>query len=255
MFILLNETLQNIRARLQINNIQAVNERNTERVFVAPILQAIDWNIFNLNDVVAEYDPNLKQGSTVTYALCSDGEPLLLVEVLPLFSDVTNKRAYAKVLNTLKLSKASYLAITNGVHWLVYNKDLRTILYIDIKQDKADTKLGLLRKSSLKEGILEEYIISNPIDKEKIFVRKELKARGYRLSDKTHKRLNELKRKITAYRQIKDQDISVSLIMECVLEEFLNNEEKFNYKEIPNETILKARIQEVFENNAGGEDQ
>lgn len=253
MFILLNETLQNIRLRLQVNNIQAVNVRNTERVFVAPVLQAIGWNIFNLNDVVAEYDVGIKQSSIITYALCNVNRPLFLVEVLPLFSDVTNKRAYAKVLKTLQLSDADYLAITNGVHWVIYNKDLKAILYIDINLDEADTKLNLLSKGSLKEGILEEYILSNPIDKEEVFSRKELKARGYRLTDNTHKRLNELRRKITAYRQIKYQDISVSLIMECVLDEFLNNLDRFDYNEIPNETILKARIKKVFEGNLGGE--
>ncbi len=247
MFILLNETLQNIRTRLQLNNIQGVNVRNTDRVFVAPILQAIGWNMTNLNDVVAEYSVvEAKNSSVVTYALCSNSTPLLLVEVLPLFSDVTNKKLYNKVITAFKNSKAEYLSITNGVQWLLYNKGLQAVLYIDLKNEESTNKLGLLQKTSIQEGVLENYFTNNPLDEEMLFKTRQLKARGYRLSEETHRELNELKKQINATREVKTEDISVSLLMECILKEFLNNLDKFNHKEITNEVILQKKIKEVF---------
>ena len=42
----------------------------------------------------------------------------------------------------------------------------------------------------------------------------------------------------------RDEEISVSLIMECVLSEFLKKD--FNHKEIANETILRSRIKEIL---------
>lgn len=246
---MLQEIIEAINLRLQSNNIQGLNVRNTDRVFVSPILDVIGWNMTNLNDVMADYDPKVKQGAMITYALCSNNKPLLLVEVLPLFSDISKKKSYNKVLTTFKNSDAKYLCITNGIEWLVYDKNTIPLLYVDVRSDSADTKFRLLQKTSLQNGLLEEYAQNNPIKENEIFKRKELVARGYKLSEETHKGLNELKKKINAYRGVKDQEISVSILMEYILEEFLNRIDRFNYKDISNEAILKKRIKEVFDNN------
>jgi len=241
---MLEETLQSISARLQISPNQVLNARDTERAFVTPILQAIGWNQTNLSDVIVGYS-GVDQGSVVTYALC-DGQPMLLVDVLPLYSALSQTRKTNKVVTTFKGSPAEYLALANGANWAVYNKQMELILYINVRSKEAKEQLLLLQKSALRDGLLKEYAAQNKIDKNDVFGKQELKARGYKLSEHTHVKLAHLKKIITANRELKTQDISVSLIIEAVLEEFIDRLDHFNYKEIPNETVLKKRVKEVF---------
>ncbi len=238
------DTLITLCATLKATN-TGLNERNTDRAFVSPVLESIGWNLSNLNEVVADYKPmGLKQGSDISYALFAQLLPILLVDIRPLYSDLS--QLPPKISATAKASPSNYLVSTNGVQWNLYNVEGNPVLKlaIDIRDSDAHDKLQLISKENIISGLLEKFIIELPVPNNSVdeIV---LKNRGYKVSDKTHDALNKLRIKIMTSRSVKDQEITNSMIVELLLDLFLENSQmNFSYVEISNQTILRQRIQE-----------
>jgi hypothetical protein len=240
------DVLTTVCATLKATN-TGLNERNTDRAFISPILESIGWNLSNLNEVVADYKPmGLKQGSEISYAMFAQLLPILLVDIRPLYSDMS--QLPPKISATAKASPAKYLASTNGVFWNLYNVEGTPVLklVIDIRDNDAQDKLQLLSKENIVSGLLENFINELPVANNSVDVIV-LKNRGYKVSDKTHDGLNKLRIKIMTSRSVKDQEITNSMMVELLLDLFLENSQtNFNYMEISNQTILKQRIQECL---------
>ncbi|MDD3363392.1 MAG: hypothetical protein PHZ03_00265 [Syntrophomonas sp.] len=243
---MIRETLITLSATLKAAN-TGLNERNTDRAFVSPVLESIGWNLSNLSEVVADYKPmGLKQGSEISYALFAQLLPILLVDIRPLYSDLS--QVLPKISATAKASPSKYLVSTNGVQWNLYNIEGNPVLKmtIDIRDNDAQDKLQLMSKESIISGLLEKYINELPVPNISVdeIV---LKNRGYKVSDKTHDALNKLRIKIMTSRSVKDQEITNSMIVELLLDLFLENSPtNFSHMEISNQTILRQRIQECL---------
>jgi len=247
---MLSETLNTLRTRLVVNNISALDERNTSRVFVEPVLEAIGWNLSHLDEAVLGYSiKGLAQSSEIYFALNAGGVPLLLVDVRPVFSDLSKETALAKTFTTAKNSPARYLAISNGIDWRVYEKTpdkMNLVIVTSVRDDDNENKLTLLNKDAIREGLLERYVLDNPIS---VIEKEPVKSRGYQVSDSVHMGLESLRKQIVLNRDIKDQEISNSLIVQTVLSIFLDSISDFDYNEISNAVILHKRIIESFENH------
>ncbi|MDD4549673.1 MAG: hypothetical protein PHT79_07955 [Syntrophomonadaceae bacterium] len=244
---MLNEVLSRLQKVLNSDNIKGLDERNTERVFVAPILTAIGWNLFNIEETYTGYSPGSPQGPDVSYAFFDEQKPLLLVEIRPLYSDIFDKKITAKALKIAGKTPAKALAITNGVKWGIFilEEENKLVAVTSIFEETAAEMLAMLTRDNIKNGQLDEYALKNP-PTEIPATYPEIKARGYKVTDKTHKNLIQVKNKIMTSRKVKDQDISHSNIVETLLEVFYDTLDNFDYSEISNNIILKKHMEEAF---------
>lgn len=252
---MLRETLDIIKKRLQSTNLSGFNERNTDRVFVSPVLEALGWDLSRLDEVLAAYSiKGLEDGTEISYAFFAENSTLLLVEIRPLFSDLSRVSSFARAFVTARESPARFLVVTNGVNWNIYDvsanlEHASLIIQIDIRKSSAEESITLLTRSNIRQGGLDKYITENPYIDSKNNRDKLLKNRGYRVSDFCHDSVNRLRTQIMTNRDVKDQDITNSAIVENILQVFFESAELFNYNEISNEVILKMRIEEAFHRN------
>ncbi|MEO1278551.1 MAG: type I restriction endonuclease, partial [Planctomycetota bacterium] len=71
------------RAKDVVSHVQT--EEATKTALVMPFLQALGYDVFNPHEVVPEFvaDVGIKKGEKVDYAVCRDGQPIILFECKP----------------------------------------------------------------------------------------------------------------------------------------------------------------------------
>jgi hypothetical protein len=248
---LLNDTLKNLRASLKAFNLAGMDISNTDRVFVAPVLNQLGWAMSDISETVSGYSIDETLPS-ISYAFFSEGQPIFLVDTKPLLSDMDTPK---KLFQAAEQSPVQYLAISNGARWYIYNVETekRLALIIDIENESAEEKLNLLSKTNIKNKFLEQYLQSNPVPVQES-PKTELKTRGYGTSDETHHRLVVFRRNVgTSVGKYKGEPINNSVICEALLQVFLDAADKgFDYANITNRAILKGRIIDCLLKNLAG---
>ena len=245
----LTNTINIVKNKIKNQNLAGLNERNTDRVFITPIMEAIGWDLSNLGEVTEGYRPdNTPQASEITYAFSYGQNILLLLEIKPLFSPLNDIKGLSKVFFTAKNSSAKILGVTNGYDWIIYQTDTepaQPILITNLDDSDVEMKLSLLSKEKLIAGdIFNSYQEIVPVtnlndDCKRI-------QRGYKVTNETHDTIVKLKNQIMSSRLVCDQQISNNSIVENLLEVFFASLKHFNSKEISNETILKRRMEEAL---------
>lgn len=93
----------------------ALTEEATKTSVILPLLQALGFDIFNLNEVTPEYvaDVGLKKGEKVDFALRIDGRPQILVEVKPISMPLGNAQ-FSQLYRYFAVSGARLAILTNG---------------------------------------------------------------------------------------------------------------------------------------------
>lgn len=68
-----------IRAKMGKLNL---NEEQTKTYFIMPLFMALGYDVFSMDEFIPEYtaDFGVKQGEKVDYAICINGQPIVLVE-------------------------------------------------------------------------------------------------------------------------------------------------------------------------------
>ena len=72
---LLSEKIISSKERIQ-------TEEATKNAFIMPFIQHLGYDVFDPNEVIPEYitDIGTKKGEKIDYAICKDGNPLILIE-------------------------------------------------------------------------------------------------------------------------------------------------------------------------------
>src|SRR5215212_838668 len=88
-----DETVRALRARIaQARGRSAgVNEENTKRVLITPLLEALGWDVFDLDEVQNEYRTK-PQDNPVDYAMFLRRSPCLFFEAKALGQAVNDRR-------------------------------------------------------------------------------------------------------------------------------------------------------------------
>lgn len=97
-----------------------VNESNTIRALVTPMIEALGWPIHDLDEVQSEYR-HKSSDNPVDFALLIDGTPNLFVEVKSLDKDLDDRKWIVQTLNYANTCNVEWAALTNGREWRVYN--------------------------------------------------------------------------------------------------------------------------------------
>ncbi|ADT85214.1 type I restriction endonuclease [Thermococcus barophilus] len=148
------------------------NEEATKQHLVLPILSALEWDIFNPEDVIPEV--STEEGGRVDYALYINGECIAYVEAKSLGVNIISDHNALSQLGKYCFSDGVQLGIlTNGIQWVVINafepkKKLRDrlLIVIDLKRlplEESIKRLSWLSKEKIKNvANIQERLVEIP---------------------------------------------------------------------------------------------
>lgn len=157
--------LKNFSERISHLRENITTEEATKTSTVLPFFQLLGYDVFNPLEFVPEYtaDTGTKKGEKVDYAIMQNNEPIMIIEVKPINSDLNTKHLN-QLFRYFTVTKARFGVLTNGIVYKFYsdldepNKmDMAPFLEInllDIKEDSVN-ELSKFKKSNFDiKGIL-----------------------------------------------------------------------------------------------------
>ncbi|TCT23350.1 hypothetical protein EDD68_10764 [Melghiribacillus thermohalophilus] len=158
------ERMKSLSKRLEEVKDTIVTEEATKTSIVMPFFQILGYDVFNPAEFIPEYtaDVGIKKGEKVDYAIMSDGDPVILIEVKAINEKL--ERHDSQLFRYFGTTPAKFAILTNGITYRFYT-DLE-------EQNKMDSspffEFNLL---DLKDSHLQELakFKKDSFDLEKIF--------------------------------------------------------------------------------------
>ena len=128
-------------------------EEATKTSIVLPFFQLLGYDVFNPLEFVPEYtaDAGTKKGEKVDYAILKNNEPIIIIEVKTINTELNNKHIN-QLFRYFSVTKARFGILTNGTTYKFYsdleepNKmDMVPFLEIDLTNLNKDTVNELLK--------------------------------------------------------------------------------------------------------------
>lgn len=109
------ETINKLSALIADRAHLVENEEAVKMSLVAPVLQALGYDVFNPMEVVPEYycDIGIKKGEKVDYAICDNNEPILLIECKGVNKDLNEH--ISQLYRYYTTTSARIAILTNGL--------------------------------------------------------------------------------------------------------------------------------------------
>ncbi|MBF0185921.1 MAG: type I restriction enzyme HsdR N-terminal domain-containing protein, partial [Magnetococcales bacterium] len=131
--------------REQINKIQdrgaQIGEEDTKRVLITPLLQALQWNVLDLDEVRNEFRSQ-PQDNPVDYALFLNRTPCLLLEAKSINHSIDERKWLSQIVGYAATAGVEWCVLTNGDEYRFYNAhapvDVEHKLFKKIAISKAD---------------------------------------------------------------------------------------------------------------------
>ncbi len=116
------EAIGRVRQRIaQIRDRKGtIGEQNTKAVLIEPIIEALGWDLRDLEEVVREYR-GTTQDNPVDYALLLRRSPLLFIEAKDLGSDLTDRRWVSQIMGYATVVGVEWCVLTDGNEYGIYN--------------------------------------------------------------------------------------------------------------------------------------
>ncbi len=140
-----------------------VGEQNTKSVLIEPMLSALGWNVWDLNEVSREYR-HKSQDNPVDYALLLDHSPCLFVEAKALGTALRDRRLASQSIAYAATVGVEWCVLTDGDEYRIYNAhapvDVDEKLFRTVTISKAATAddtvdiISLLSKNKMAENQL-----------------------------------------------------------------------------------------------------
>lgn len=101
---------------------QRMNEAMTKTALVMPFLQSLGYDVFNQNEVAAEYtsDYGTKKGEKIDFAILRDGAPVMLIECKPLDAILDTGKC-SQLFRYFSTHPARMGILTNGQKYLFFS--------------------------------------------------------------------------------------------------------------------------------------
>ncbi|WP_141401347.1 DUF5655 domain-containing protein [Ornithinimicrobium cerasi] len=140
------------------------NEANTKAFVIEPVLQALGWNLHDID--VVEREVQVFDGTFLDYALSVSGSPKLYVEAKGLNEKLDDKKFIAQTINYANNDGVVWCVLTNGIRYRVFktnepvSMEQKLLFEVDLRDDKqplADRvrQLGNLGRGSVADGGLD----------------------------------------------------------------------------------------------------
>lgn len=109
------EKIEALAARSKAAERQAMTEEATKTAVVMPFLQALGFDVFNLDEIVPEFcaDVGIKKGEKVDYAVKIDGRISMLIEAKPINTKLGDAQ-YSQLFRYFTVTDARLAILTNG---------------------------------------------------------------------------------------------------------------------------------------------
>lgn len=110
-----SEKMESIASRSKAAERQALTEEATKTSVIMPLIQALGFDVFSLDEVVPEFttDVGTKKGEKVDYALKIDGKIAMLVEAKPISAKLGDAQ-YTQLFRYFTVTDARLAILTNG---------------------------------------------------------------------------------------------------------------------------------------------
>ncbi|QQE13043.1 type I restriction enzyme HsdR N-terminal domain-containing protein [Planctomycetota bacterium] len=120
------DRIADISKRLNANKDLLTTEEATKNALVMPFLAALEYDVFNPQEVVPEFvaDVGIKKGEKVDYAIVIDGKPMILIECKKFGTDLADCHA-SQLYRYFNTTKARFGVLTNGQEYQFFS-DLET---------------------------------------------------------------------------------------------------------------------------------
>lgn len=139
-------------------------EEQTKMYLIAPFLNLLGYNVFNPDDVIAEYvsDIGEKKGEKVDYALKINGEIEIMIETKPMSDNLENHDVQLQ--RYFNVTRAKIGILTNGIIYKFFtdleqdnimdNKPFLVVNFSDITEDKIPELKKFTKASYNQEQVL-----------------------------------------------------------------------------------------------------
>lgn len=119
---LLDQVIGQVRERIGSTKERAgaIGEQNTKAILIEPVIEALGWDLRDLEQVVREYraQPN---DNPVDYALLLRRSPLLFIEAKDLGSNLTDRRWVSQIMGYATVVGVEWCVLTDGDEYRIYN--------------------------------------------------------------------------------------------------------------------------------------
>ncbi|WP_018638772.1 restriction system modified-DNA reader domain-containing protein [Parafrankia elaeagni] len=165
------ETLGDCVRRLERYGGQRIGEQNTKASLIEPVIEALGWDIHDLDEVNREYRYG-GSANPVDYALLLRRRPCLFIEAKGLGEDLGQLRWATQILSYASAAGVRWVVLTNGAEWRIYNAHapvpVEQKLYRTVRPaestDEAARVLELLGKDVLGSDRIEDLWRSEFVD-------------------------------------------------------------------------------------------
>jgi predicted type IV restriction endonuclease len=169
-------TVRGLRARIaQVRGRSAgVNEQNTKRVLITPLLEALGWDVLDLDEVQNEYRTK-PQDNPVDYAMFLRRSPCLFFEAKALGQPVNDRRWVGQNVGYASVAGVDWCVLTNGDEYRLYNahapvdadeKLFRAVRLSDETQhDHTVETLSLLSKAKMQDKQIDALWAAHFVDR------------------------------------------------------------------------------------------
>ena len=98
------------------------NEEATKMAMIAPVLNALDYNVFNPLEVAPEYtaDFGSRRGEAVDYAILMDGAPRIVIECKAMGVAIEKEQLVNQLTRYYAAVHPKVGILTNGADWALY---------------------------------------------------------------------------------------------------------------------------------------
>lgn len=144
------DQIKSIAANIPNQLDHILTEEATKSALVMPFIQALGYNVFDITEVVPEFDANVGASKKykLDYAILQEGQPIILIECKH-HTDALGEDARTQLFHYFAATHARIGVLTNGVTYRFYS-DL-------VETNKLDEKPFLeLNLLNLQEPLIEE---------------------------------------------------------------------------------------------------
>lgn len=124
-----------------------LTESDTIRVLVLPLLEALGWDLQDVEEVRSEYR-HASADNPVDYALFLHGSPALFVEAKALGVSLDDRKPLLQTLNYANAAGVDWCVLTNGAEWRIYKVHAPVAaeekLFLTAKLDQTGAETGLI---------------------------------------------------------------------------------------------------------------
>lgn len=167
------ETVGRLAEKIRRYQDRGIGEQNTKASLIEPLLEALGWDIRDLDEVHREYKGTRKD-KPVDFALKLLRKPRLFIEAKGLGETLADRKWIAQVLGYATVAGVEWCVLTDGNEYRFYNataavdaeeKLLCSVALADATPEAAATTLNLISRGNLEENLLDVLWAAHFVDR------------------------------------------------------------------------------------------